>query len=557
MATFRGGRVVSNTPRPVTDEPVRGAVPPAWVFGLPGIERMRLYARSLIPANPMTRLFGMAVGHLSAGSFTARMKASPHTTFLPALNVIPLFIDSMNGAALTAVDPGFRVDLIAYSSQYYRNPRPQPGNFLGRARILNTSTVFVATAADIEDPVGRLVGHSIAQWAINKVEPPPPAQPATIERIEEPTYPSPDPPDRPPVGGLPPAEMQARFSGLQLARMLVAGELPPLPAMNTMGIRWEVADEGTSRLSMPASEWFCSFTRDVAPSAIASLITPAAVAAVVTLWAPGQSVAILEMTSRFLRSVPADGQQLTAQARVTNRAGNLVFAQAEAVDVGGNVVAAASGSFALLDPRDTRPSEPERILATLLFTDIVGSTQHAERIGDAAWRSLLGEHHELVRQELGAHRGREVNTIGDGFLARFESPASAIRCAKAIRDGVKRLHWRSAQPSTPVSARCTERTSPASPCTSERGSARSRARTKSLSPKPCATSRPGLSFGSLHVVLTRSRASRASGTSSRWNPDGETAADRFVGAARRDDPGAAGEGPIHRIANQEIPCVER
>ena len=52
---------------------------------------------------------------------------------------------------------------------------------------------------------------------------------------------------------------------------------------------------------------------------------------------------------------------------------------------------------------------------------------------DAAWRSLLEEHHSLVRQELGAHRGREVNTSGDGFLARFDSPALAIRCAKAIR----------------------------------------------------------------------------------------------------------------------------
>jgi class 3 adenylate cyclase len=61
-------------------------------------------------------------------------------------------------------------------------------------------------------------------------------------------------------------------------------------------------------------------------------------------------------------------------------------------------------------------------------------------MGDAAWRSLLDEHHALVRRELGAHRGREVKTIGDGFLARFESPASAVRAARAIRDGVKRLH---------------------------------------------------------------------------------------------------------------------
>ena len=79
------------------------------------------------------------------------------------------------------------------------------------------------------------------------------------------------------------------------------------------------------------------------------------------------------------------------------------------------------------------------MLATLLFTDIVGSTLRAERMGDAAWRSLLDEHHALVRRELGIYRGREVKTIGDGFLARFDSPASAIRAALAIRDGVIRL----------------------------------------------------------------------------------------------------------------------
>jgi len=97
-------------------------------------------------------------------------------------------------------------------------------------------------------------------------------------------------------------------------------------------------------------------------------------------------------------------------------------------------------TYAVLDPRMRHPPGPERVLATLLFTDIVGSTLCAERMGDAAWRSLLDEHHARVRGELGVYRGREVKTIGDGFLARFDSPASAIRAARAIRDGLKRLH---------------------------------------------------------------------------------------------------------------------
>jgi class 3 adenylate cyclase len=125
---------------------------------------------------------------------------------------------------------------------------------------------------------------------------------------------------------------------------------------------------------------------------------------------------------------------------VSHRSGNLITADAEAVDADGRTFAVQSITYAVLEPRMRRPEEPERLLATLLFTDIVGSTLRAEQMGDAAWRSLLDEHHALVRAELGAHRGREVKTIGDGFLARFDSPASAIRAARAIRDGVKRLH---------------------------------------------------------------------------------------------------------------------
>ena len=77
-------------------------------------------------------------------------------------------------------------------------------------------------------------------------------------------------------------------------------------------------------------------------------------------------------------------------------------------------------------------SEPERVLATVLFTDIVGSTEQAARLGDRAWTRLLEEHRTLVRAELARHGGREVKTLGDGFLTVFDGPARAIRCALAI-----------------------------------------------------------------------------------------------------------------------------
>jgi class 3 adenylate cyclase len=83
--------------------------------------------------------------------------------------------------------------------------------------------------------------------------------------------------------------------------------------------------------------------------------------------------------------------------------------------------------------------EPDRVLATVLFTDIVGATQRAAEVGDRSWRELLEAHHSAVRRELARFRGREIDTTGDGFLAAFDGPARAVRCASAIVDAVKSL----------------------------------------------------------------------------------------------------------------------
>jgi pimeloyl-ACP methyl ester carboxylesterase len=85
-----------------------------------------------------------------------------------------------------------------------------------------------------------------------------------------------------------------------------------------------------------------------------------------------------------------------------------------------------------------RPApQPDRMLATVLFTDIVGSTERAASLGDKAWRDVLEQHHASVRRELTHFRGQEIATTGDGFLATFDGPARAVRCAASIRD---RLH---------------------------------------------------------------------------------------------------------------------
>ena len=83
--------------------------------------------------------------------------------------------------------------------------------------------------------------------------------------------------------------------------------------------------------------------------------------------------------------------------------------------------------------------EPDTVLATIMFTDIVGSTAKLTELGDAAWRALVERHHAVVRQQLSRFRGEEVDTAGDGFFARFDGPIRAVRCAQAIGESVREL----------------------------------------------------------------------------------------------------------------------
>ncbi len=85
------------------------------------------------------------------------------------------------------------------------------------------------------------------------------------------------------------------------------------------------------------------------------------------------------------------------------------------------------------------PVEPDRVLTTVLFTDIVGSTEQASELGDRRWRDLLELHHARIRAELERFRGREIDTAGDGFLAAFAGPARAIRCACAAVESITDL----------------------------------------------------------------------------------------------------------------------
>ncbi len=104
----------------------------------------------------------------------------------------------------------------------------------------------------------------------------------------------------------------------------------------------------------------------------------------------------------------------------------------------GNTAAVPDAIRMFLERLDT-DIEPDRVLATFLFTDIVSSTERAQTLGDRRWSQLIQDHHAIVRGQLARFRGREIDTAGDGFLAAFDGPARALRCACRIRQALRDL----------------------------------------------------------------------------------------------------------------------
>ena len=180
---------------------------------------------------------------------------------------------------------------------------------------------------------------------------------------------------------------------------------------------------------------------------------------IATYWrqaaSPGAALTIMQLTKDLdvrhvlpVISVPTLVMHRTGD-RVTSLEQGRYLAEhipgARFVELAGNDhIPAVGNGDAIIDEIEefltgVRPSESDRVLATILFTDVVGSTERALALGDRRWRELLEQYYATARRELTRFRGREIDTAGDGLFAAFDGPARAIRCACRIRDEVRPL----------------------------------------------------------------------------------------------------------------------
>ena len=241
-----------------------------------------------------------------------------------------------------------------------------------------------------------------------------------------------------------------RVAALVLYNPIAKGEWSPDYPFAPTEAEWssELA-EIRERWGQP--EFFAEFTRAIAPSRADDPAYAAWTAKLLRTGAsPGAALAIRRMVRDVdIRDVLPSIRVPTLVLHLAEHADESRYV-AERIPGARRVEISGSDTIFFLAPgiaeelerfvkNAWRAAEPETILSTVLFTDIVGSTERAAELGDRRWAELVGSHHALVRQQLDRFRGRELDTAGDGFFASFDGPARGIRCASAIVESVRAL----------------------------------------------------------------------------------------------------------------------
>ena len=140
--------------------------------------------QSQLPSPPITRLLGIRAGHVGPGSGTWVMPATGWSSIATGeLEVSMLAETAVTGVAMTTLTPGLDVEPVSLALNYFRPPRPQAGNLLPRARVVNASRLFVFVEIEIEDPNGRKVAHGTSHCEVRRVEPSPPPPPSELRRV--------------------------------------------------------------------------------------------------------------------------------------------------------------------------------------------------------------------------------------------------------------------------------------------------------------------------------------------------------------------------------------
>lgn len=420
-------------------EPVRGEPLPAGAFALEGIERLRGWGR-LLPPTPMFHLLGIRITQLVSGSVVASQPVSPWLQHPDGVLEIGFLGDVVCGmAGDTVLKPGVMLVPLEGSYRPLRRLQAECRTLIGRANVVRTTRDWVYVRGVVEDDEGRTVADFSMQAAQRPVGFPVPEVPPDFEPIVMPSYGTPDPHMRP----LPPDKHAVidhfrRDGCIPTFQAIAAGQLSMPPLYSLFGVHPLHAERGSVTTELATSRWLRSVhPTDVGPPYLRTQAVSTGVAALWTVLPEDAWPAIVGFHTTFVDAAPSDGRRIVARATAERLGVDMVRAEVETVD--GDRPLAVSVVSAHVRPKRSTAPRGSRSLATVLFTDLVDSTNRASELGDHAWNVLLERHQRLVRRRLQDHHGREIKSTGDGFLVTFETPTAAVECACDIREAVRGL----------------------------------------------------------------------------------------------------------------------
>lgn len=421
-------------------EPVRGEPLTAAAFALDGVERLRGWGRLWRPT-PMFHLLGVHITQVVNGSAVASMPVTPWLLHPDGVMEVGFLADAVSGvAADTILKPRTIITPLQGGYRPLRVVDEGCRMLVARGSVIRSSPSWVYVEGQVEDGEGRAIAHFSWHMMVKPVDFRVPDETPQFAPISEPTYATPDPYRRSvPADRYAVIERFHEEGVVATFRAIAAGEAPSPPLYSLLGIRPTRASAGTVATELATSGWLRSVhPTQVTPSYLRTHAVSTGVAAIWSIADRGTWPAILDVNSAIVGSAPADGRPISARAVADRLSADVAQARVETLD-GDRRLAVTDVTARLLEGPHRQRERGERALATVVFTDIVGSTLAAERLGDEAWRHLLERHASMVRGWVHEHGGRVVKSTGDGVLATFESPTAAIDAVRALRDDVHRL----------------------------------------------------------------------------------------------------------------------
>jgi uncharacterized protein (TIGR00369 family) len=331
-------------------EPVRGDVLPRALFNLSGMEQMLAWGKGYVPMPPLAHLTGIRMGEVGDGSATFTMPASPW--FLPpqgaiSIGMLTVLADPPLGCAIQTKLPAATPMITAELSLTAVRPVAGNGGLLSaHGRVVHPGRRMALSEVAVEDDAGRLVAHGTSRcMVLQEMRDLPPLESLQILPLPDTSA---DPWLRPPMGEVLPQALWDGHDGLEILRMMLAGESGRSPLSYLTGLRLTEAGPGTATFVLPAHGWLGSPSGNIEGGFTAMLADAALQSAIQTTAPAGCAVASMDLKVNFLRPVVPDGQELVGVGTVVHKGRSLVIANAEIVNAEGKRVALATGSALLL-----------------------------------------------------------------------------------------------------------------------------------------------------------------------------------------------------------------